>query len=120
LRHLVSAGFFTIALLCIVAAVAIVWRAAQDEPGDARAAITADFVGRCQSEKPDCVAMVHDAMAWEAARHRITQACLAKRPSERTMARGLVIWLNAHPETHPLPADEGIARAADAVWPCKA
>jgi hypothetical protein len=121
LRHAVTAGFFTIALLCLAAAAAGIWRAAREsEPDDARAAVTADFVGKCQSQTPDCVAMVRDAMAWEVAHHRVTAVCLAKRPSERTMARGAIIWLNAHPETHPLPAEQGIARAADAIWPCKA
>ena len=45
--------------------------------------------------------------------------CLAHMPGRRAIARGALIWLNAHVEIHPMPADEGIARAMEAVWRCK-
>ena len=114
-----TAGLFTIAALCAASAVAFIWREASDtyDP-NARIPITADFVAQCQLNKPQCADMVTDAMRWEVNQGRITRTCLSKRPSARTMARGTVIWLNAHPELHPLPAEQGIAKAADAIWPC--
>lgn len=114
-----TAGLFTIAAICLTAAVAIIWREAGDEfDPSARITITADFVGQCQRDKPQCPEMVTDAMRWEVSQKRITRTCLSKRPSARTMARGTVIWLNAHAEKHPLPVEQGIADAADAIWPC--
>ena len=114
-----TAGLFTIGALCIASAIAIVWREASDEyDPSARITITADFVGQCQTEKPQCADMVTDAMRWEVAQRHISRTCLAKRPSARTMARGTVIWLNAHVEKHPLPMEQGVADAADAIWPC--
>jgi hypothetical protein len=115
-----SAGLFTTAALCLAAVVAVVWRETGDtfDP-NARITITADFVAQCQLDKPQCPDMVTDAMRWEVAQKRITRTCLSKRPSARTMARGTVTWLNAHIEKHPLPIDQGIADAADAIWPCR-
>jgi hypothetical protein len=114
-----TAGLFTIAALCLAAAIAAIWREASDDfDPNTRITITADFVGQCQTEKPQCADMVVDAMRWEVAQKRITRTCLSKRPSARTMARGTVIWLNAHTEKHPLPVEQGIADAADAIWPC--
>jgi hypothetical protein len=115
-----SAGLFTIAGLCLAAAVAIVWRETSETDYDknARIAITADFVAQCQTDKPQCADMVTDAMRWEVDRHRITRSCLSGRPGARTMAHGTVTWLNAHVEKHPLSVEQGIADAADAVWPC--
>jgi len=115
-----TAGLFTIGALCIASAIAIVWREASDEyDPKARITITADFVAQCQTDKPQCPEMVTDAMRWEVAQHRITRTCLSKRPSARTMARGTVTWLNAHVEKHPLPMEQGVADAADAIWPCR-
>jgi hypothetical protein len=115
-----SAGLFTIAGLCVAAAIAVVWHdLSENDDENTRITITADFVGQCQTDKPECVDMVYDAMRWAVAQHRITRACLARRPSARAMARGTVTWLNAHVELHPLPVEQGIARAADAIWPCK-
>jgi len=114
------AGLFTIAGLCLAAALAFVWRDVSRSGGEiARMTTTADFVGQCQTEKSQCAEAVTGAMRWAVAQRRITRACLSKRPSARTMARGTVIWLNAHVELHPLPVELGIARAADAIWPCK-
>lgn len=113
-----SAGLFTIAALCLASAVAVVWREAAEREPDVRIAITADFVSHCQTEKPECVDMVTGAMRWAVSKEGLSRTCLSKRPSARTMARGTVIWLNAHTETHPLPAEQGIAKAADAIWPC--
>jgi hypothetical protein len=114
-----TAGLFTIAALCVASAIAVVWREAGDEfDPAARIAISADFVGQCQTEKPQCAQWVSDAMRWSVNNEGLSRSCLSKRPSARTMARGVVIWLNAHPETHPLPVEEGIAKAADAIWPC--
>lgn len=31
----------------------------------------------------------------------------------------VIAWLNAHPETHDMETEPGIATAIDAVWPCK-
>ena len=116
----VTAGLFTIAALCVASAVAFIWREANDEyDPNARVTITADFVGQCQTEKSECADMVTDAMRWDVNTKGLSRSCLAKRPSARTMARGIVIWLNAHIEKHPLPVDQGIADAADAIWPCK-
>ncbi|HTT96966.1 MAG TPA: hypothetical protein VMF58_02875 [Rhizomicrobium sp.] len=114
-----TAGLFTIAALCAASAIAFIWREANDtyDP-NARVAITADFVAQCQTEKTDCAKMVTDAMRWDVDNKGLSQSCLAKRPSARTMARGVVIWLNAHPQTHPLPVEQGIVKAADAIWPC--
>jgi hypothetical protein len=50
---------------------------------------------------------------------RVTKACLAHRPGHIGVARGAVIWLNAHSEMHPLLAEDGITRDADAIWPCR-
>ncbi|HEX4294248.1 MAG TPA: hypothetical protein VHZ29_08950 [Rhizomicrobium sp.] len=51
--------------LCVAAVAAIAWReVSQNEMGAERAAITADFVGRCQTLKPECIAMVDDATDW--------------------------------------------------------
>ena len=115
-----SAGLFTIAALCLAAALAVVWRDVS-ESGDktARMATTADFVAQCRDAEPQCADMVYRAMRWEVDRRMITRSCLAKRPSARTMARGTVTWLNAHTEKHALPAEQGIADAADAIWPCR-
>lgn len=114
-----TAGLFTIAALCVASAVAFIWREASDDyDPNVRIAITADFVGQCQTEKPECAQMVTDAMHWAVSKEGLSRSCLAKRPSARTMARGIVIWLNAHPKTHPLPVEQGIAKAAEAVWPC--
>jgi hypothetical protein len=115
-----SAGLFTIAALCLTAAVAVVWRdvSKNDDDQDARIAIAADFVGQCQTEKPECVDLVTGAMRWSVRNEGLSRSCLARRPSARTMARGVVTWLNAHTEAHPLPAEQGIAMAADAIWPC--
>ncbi|HEX4294247.1 MAG TPA: hypothetical protein VHZ29_08945 [Rhizomicrobium sp.] len=49
----------------------------------------------------------------------MTKACLAHRPGHIAVARGAVIWLNAHSEMHPLLAEDGITRDADAIWPCR-
>lgn len=115
-----TAGLFTIAALCAASAVAFIWREAnEDLDPNARVPITADFVAQCQLDKPQCSDMVVDAMRWEVNRKRITRTCLSKRPSARIMARGTVTWLNAHIEKHPLPIDQGIADAADAIWPCR-
>jgi hypothetical protein len=117
--------FFNIAAtvvigLCVAAVAAIVWReVSRSEMGDERAAITADFVGRCQRLTPECVAMVDDATDWALAHGRVTQACLAHRPGHVAIARGAVIWLNAHAAMHPLLAEDGITRAAAAIWPCR-
>lgn len=114
-----TAGLFTIGALCAASAVAIVWREASDEyDPNARIALTADFVAQCQPVKPECANMVTDAMRWDVATNMLSKSCLAKRPSAHTMARGIVIWLNAHPEKHPLPVEQGIVAAADAIWPC--
>jgi hypothetical protein len=114
-----TAGFFTIAALCVASAGAVIWRAGSDgfDP-NARITLTAEFVGRCQTEKPDCAQWVSDAMRWAVNHEGLSRSCLAKRPSARTMARGTVIWLNAHTELHPLPMEQGIAKAAEAIWPC--
>jgi len=115
-----TAGLFTIAALCTAAAIAVVWHEASDEfDPTARITITADFVGQCQAEKPQCAQWVSDAMRWAVKNEGLSRACLAKRPSARTMARGTVRWLNAHTELHPLPAEQGIAKAAEAIWPCR-
>jgi hypothetical protein len=114
-----SAGLFTIAALCLAAAVAVVWHEMRDDfDPNARITVTADFVAQCQAEKPQCADLVVGAMRWEVDRKRITRTCLSKRPSARTMARGTVTWLNAHIEKHPLPVEQGIADAADTIWPC--
>ena len=63
--------------------------------------------------------MVRGARRWALARGRVTKTCAARRPGPRTAARGAVIWLNAHPELHPLPIEEGLTRAEDAIWPCQ-
>ena len=115
-----TAGLFTIGALCIASAIAIVWREASDDfDPTARVPITADFVAQCQIDNPQCADMVVDAMRWEVKQKRITRLCLSKRPSARTMARGTVTWLNAHVEKHPLPMEQGIGDAADAIWPCR-
>jgi hypothetical protein len=116
-----SAGLFTIAGLCLASAIAVVWRDVSESDYDknTRIAITADFVAQCQIDKPQCADTVYNAMRWAVGHRRLTRACLSKRPSARTMARGTVGWLNAHVELHPLPVEQGIARAADAIWPCK-
>jgi hypothetical protein len=116
-----TAGLFTIAALFVAAAAAIAWREATSDDFDpnARITITADFVAQCQTEKPECAQMVTDAMRLAVRNEGLSRSCLAKRPSARTMARGTVIWLNAHTELHPLPVEQGIAKAAEAIWPCK-
>jgi hypothetical protein len=116
-----TAGLFTIAALFVASAAAVVWREATSDDFDptARITITADFVGQCQTEKAECAQMVTDAMRWAVSHEGLSRSCLAKRPSARTMARGTVIWLNAHTETHPLPVEQGIAKAAEAIWPCR-
>jgi hypothetical protein len=114
-----TAGLFTIAALCAASAVAFIWRDANNEyDPNARIAITAVFVAQCQTDKPQCAGMVTDAMRWDVGKQGLSRDCLSRRPSARTMARGIVIWLNAHPETHPLPVEQGISKAADAIWPC--
>jgi hypothetical protein len=115
-----TAGLFTIAAICVASAVAVIWRdAGGDHDPTARITITADFVGQCQTEKPQCAQRVSDAMRWAVKNEGLSRSCLAKRPSARTMARDTVIWLNAHTELHPLPVEQGIAKAAEAIWPCK-
>ena len=114
-----TAGLFTIAALCAASAVAVVWHEASDEfDPTARITITADFVGQCQTDKPQCAQWVTYAMRWAVKNEGLSRSCLAKRPSAHTMARNTVIWLNAHTELHRLPVEQGIARAAETIWPC--
>jgi hypothetical protein len=113
-----TAGRFTIAALCAASAVAVIWRETMESGLPKPATITADFVAQCQTEKPECADMVTGAMRWDVNAKGLSRTCLAKRPSARTMARSIVIWLNAHPETHPLPMEQGVVKAADAIWPC--
>ena len=78
-----------------------------------------EFVGACQSIRAQCLKLVDDAMRAERKDRRIDRACLDRRPKLRGLMQGVIIWLNAHPELHPLPAEDGILRAADAIWPCR-
>ncbi|HWE05845.1 MAG TPA: hypothetical protein VG274_04000 [Rhizomicrobium sp.] len=114
-----TAGLFTIAALCAASAVAVIWRETTESGLPKPATITAYFVAQCQMEKPECADMVTGAMRWDVNAKGLSRTCLAKRPSARTMARDTVIWLNAHTELHPLPVEQGIAKAAEAIWPCK-
>lgn len=111
---MLRAALPAVAALCIVSAVAAVWRAATEHDLEDRAAITADYVASCQSMTAACYRMADTAM-------HARKGCLDGRPGHRAMARGAVIWLNAHPETDPLPLADGMARVVAAVWPrCKA
>jgi len=83
---------------------------------DERIANAGEFVGACQSVKAQCLKLVDEAMQSETKRGR---ACPGRRPKIAAMTRGIVVWLGAHPELHPLPVDAGIVRAADAIWPCR-
>jgi hypothetical protein len=113
--RLFNAIAIVVGALVVTAIVAILWRAAtESDPGDTRAAIVADYVGRCQTMSEECYALADVAIA-----HAATKDCAPHRPGRRAIARGALIWLNAHPELHPLPLDEGFARAMDAAWPCR-
>ncbi len=111
-----TAGLFTIAALCAAASVATVWREASSSADNPIA--TADFVAQCQTATPQCAEMVTGAMRWDVGKQGLSRSCLSKRPSAPTMARSIAVWLNAHPETHALPIEQGISKAADAIWPC--
>lgn len=101
--------------LVVTAVVAIIWRAASESDVEGgRATIVADYVGRCQAMSEECTALADAAIESVAA----TKECAAHRPKRRAIARGALIWFNAHPELHPLPLEQGFARAMDAVWPC--
>lgn len=111
-----------IGALVVVGIAAIVWRTANEsETGYTGEGIlvTVDYVSHCQTMTEECYAAADHATQWALAHRRLTKACLAQRPSRRAVARGALIWLNAHVEVHPLPVEEGITRAADAIWPCK-
>ena len=98
-----------------VAAVTVVWReATRDDDSERRVAIVADYVAQCQSTTAPCTAMADAAL-------HVRKDCLEHHPGRRALERGALIWLNAHPETHPLPLEDGMARAVAAVWPrCRA
>jgi len=89
-----------------------------DQPRQ-RIVTVADYVGTCQGVKAQCLMAVDEAMQSALKSGRIDQACLNRRPQIRALSRGIAIWLSGHPELHPLPAAEGINRAADTMWPCK-
>ncbi len=112
-----DALLIAVAGLCAVSAGAVVWRAASDDaPEPDRIAIVADYVAQCQTMTAPCAAIADAAMAG-----RVRPDCLAHRPGRHAMARGALIWLNAHVEQHPRPVADGIASAVAAVWPrCKA
>ena len=75
-----------------------------------RVTITADYVAGCQSMTAQCYRMADTVL-------HARKDCLDRRPGRRAMARGALIWLNAHVELHPLPLEAGMARAVAAVWP---
>ena len=103
-----------IGALVVASVAAILWRAATEEDiEDRRVRIVEDYLGQCQSMTRECYAMADAAL-------HARKDCLDGRPGRRAMARGALIWLNAHVETHPLPLQDGMARAVAAVWPrCK-
>jgi hypothetical protein len=108
--------------LVVTAIAAIVWRTASEgeipEYDGKDILITADYVAHCQKMTAECYDAADKSIDWALAHRRVTAACLS-RPSRHAMARGALIWLDAHVELHPLPVEDGITRAMDAVWPCK-
>jgi len=121
-----TATFNAIAILVgalvVTAIAAIAWHTANEgdvpEYDGKDILITVDYVTHCQKMTEECYAAADAAIDAALKDGRTTAACMARRPSRRAIARGALIWLNAHVELHPLPVDEGIARAMDAVWPC--
>lgn len=110
------------AMLVLTAVGAIAWRTASESDGEydgSTILITVDYVTHCQTMTDECYAAVGQAIDWALAQGRATKACMARRPGRRAIARGALIWLNAHVELHPLPVEEGITRAMDAVWKCE-
>ena len=114
-----DAVLIAVAGLCAVSAGAVAWRAASDdalEDDRTGIAIAADYVAQCQTMTAPCYAAADAAMAG-----RVRPDCLSGPPGRHAMARGALIWLNAHVEQHPRPVADGIARAVAAAWPrCKA
>jgi hypothetical protein len=111
-----------IGALVVTAIVAIIWRAATEEDMpqyDGKSIlITADYVTHCQKMTGECYAAADAAIDAALKSGRTTSACMARRPSRHAIARAALIWLDGHVELHPLPAEEGLLRAMEAVWPC--
>jgi len=107
---IVFAGFMFVAIVYDVE------RNTRAPIGEAK--IGTDFVGSCQTITDDCVDVVKNALMDAMESGRINAECMAKWPDERPMTRSIVIWLNAHTELHPLPENDAIIKAADAIWPC--
>ena len=121
-----NAAFNAVAVLVgallVTAIVAIVWRAATEEDlpeyDGKDILITADYVAHCQKMTAECYAAVDAAIEAALRNGRTTPACMARRPGRRAIARATLIWLDGHVELHPLPVEDGIVRAMEAVWPC--
>jgi hypothetical protein len=111
-----------IGALVVTAIAAIVWRTATEgdvpEYDGKSILITADYVTHCQKMTEECHAAADAAIEAALKSGRTTAACMARRPSRRAIARGALTWLDGHVELHPLPVEDGIARAMEAVWPC--
>lgn len=112
-----------IGALVVTAIVAIVWRTATEEDlpqYDGKSIlITADYVTHCQKMTAECYDAADTAIDAALKNGRTTAACMAKRPNRHAVARGALIWLDGHVELHPLPVEEGLLQAIEAVWPCR-
>lgn len=111
--------------LVVTAVAAIAWKTASEgevEYTGEDILVTVDYVTHCQTMTQECYAAADAAIDWALAHRRIAKGCLARLPGRRAIARGTLIWLNAHVELHPLAAEEGITRAIEAIWGqrCKA
>ncbi|HEY4264403.1 MAG TPA: hypothetical protein VGM72_03730 [Micropepsaceae bacterium] len=82
---------------------------------DAADTITANYVLQCQKDQAACQAFTNDALRTLGQSRKIC----APVPLSREQANQLVAWIVSRPQQASGHADDDIATAAGALWPCK-
>jgi hypothetical protein len=82
---------------------------------DATGTITANYVLQCQKDQSACQVFTNNALRVISQSRRIC----APLPLNREQASQLVAWIVSRPQQASGHADDDIATAAGALWPCK-
>jgi hypothetical protein len=82
---------------------------------DASDTITANYVLQCQKDQNACQVFTNNALRVIGQNRRIC----APVPLNREQASQLVAWIVSRPQQASGHADDDIATAAGALWPCR-
>jgi hypothetical protein len=82
---------------------------------DASDTITANYVLQCQKDQTACQVFTNNALRVLGQSRKIC----APVPLNREQASQLVAWIVSRPQQASGHADDDIATAAGALWPCK-